>query len=129
MQLALYKGLVEKTSDKNVKAKAYVLLPDVKVITADDLNGASFKTKVERNGELLEEMSNSYEYRKAQIKNGIIEDGEGLIFPQDDVKISYAIEMGEKDLVPLDAEEKTKNKTWEKTPNKYSDYAFFKAGK
>lgn len=129
MQLALYKGLVEKTSDKNVKAKAYVLLPDVKVVTADDLNGASFKTKVERNGELLEEMSNSYEYRKAQIKNGIIEDGEGLIFPQDDVKISYAIEMGEKDLVPLDAEEKTKNKTWEKTPNKYSDYAFFKAGK
>lgn len=129
MQLALYKGLVEKTSDKDVKAKAYVLLPDVKVITADDLNGASFKTKVERKGELLEEMSNSYEYRKTQIKNGIIEDGEGLIFPQDDVKISYAIEMGKKYLVPLDAEEKTKNKTWEKTPNKYSDYAFFKAGK
>jgi hypothetical protein len=129
MQLALYKGLVERTSDKNVKAKAYVLLPDIKVITAADLIGASFKTNVEREGELLEEMSNSYEYRKVQIKNGIVEDGEGLIFPQDDVKISYALDMGKKALVPLDAEEKLKNKTWEKTPNTYSDYAFFKAGK
>ncbi|SIN91450.1 PD-(D/E)XK nuclease family protein [Fibrobacter sp. UWB11] len=129
MQLALYKGLVERTSDKNVKAKAYVLLPDIKVITAADLIGASFKTNVEREGDLLEEMSNSYEYRKVQIKNGIVEDGEGLIFPQDDVKISYALDMGKKTLVPLDAEEKLKNKTWEKTPNTYSDYAFFKAGK
>lgn len=129
MQLALYKGLVEKTSDKNIKAKAYVLLPDIKVITAADLIGASFKTNVEREGELLEEMSNSYEYRKTQIQKGIVEDGEGLIFPQNDVKVSYAIEMGKKDLVPLDANVKPNNGTWEKTPNKYSDYVFFKAGK
>ena len=129
MQLAIYKGLEEKSSDREVKAKAYVLLPDVKVITADDLISASFKTKVEREGELLKEMSNSYEYRKNQIQKGIVEDGEGIIYPQDDVKISYALDMGKEKLVPLNAVQKPKNKTWEKIPNKYSDYAFFKAGK
>lgn len=129
MQLALYKGLVEKTFDKNVKAKAYVLLPDVKVITADDLIDASFKIKVDREGELLEEMSNSYEYRKNQILHGVVEDGEGIVYPLDDVKMSYASDTEKEDLVPLDADIKPRNKTWEKTPNKYSDYAFFKAGK
>ena len=129
MQLALYKGLVEKSFDKNVKAKAYVLLPDVKVITADDLTGTSFKTRVNREGELLEEMSNSYKYRKAQIQNGVVEDGEGIVYALNDIKMSYAFDTEKEDLVPLDADVKTKNETWEKTPNTYSDYAFFKAGK
>ncbi|ACX75375.1 conserved domain protein [Fibrobacter succinogenes subsp. succinogenes S85] len=129
LQLALYKGLVEKTSDKKVNAKAYILLPEVKVITADELKGYIFDTKIDRDGIVLDEMSNSYVYRCNQILNGAIEDGEGIKFPIDAVKIAYNLDTTKNNLVPLDADIKPRNKTWEKTPNKYSDYAFFKAGK
>ena len=126
MQLALYQGLLQKDLHKHVKAKAYVIFPAVKVITADDLSGMIFKKKVKRDGNVLEEMSNSYAYRKAQILKGVIEDGEGLEFPEDDVNIPYYLDTTEKALVPLDDE--IRNKIWKKHPNKYSNYSVFKAG-
>ena len=136
MQLALYKGLVFKAREKHAKAAAYVLLPDVKVITADDLQGAIFKTNVDayRSGNLLKEMSNSYDFRKQQIMQGIIEDGEGLEYPFIDGKIvspsiDYADSEEEQAFVPMDKETHSRNKTWNKTPNKYSNYNTFKAGK
>lgn len=136
MQLALYKGLVFKATEKHAKAAAYVLLPDVKVITADDLQGAIFKTNVDANraGNLLKEMSNSYAFRKKQIMQGIIEDGEGLEYSFIDGKIvspsiDYADSVEEQALVPMDMETHSRNKTWNKKPNIYSNYNTFKAGK
>ena len=144
MQLALYKGLVYKATGKHVKAAAYVLLPEVKVITADELNGAIFKINVEpsRTGNLLKQMSNSYAFRKNQIKPeneeqiepGIIEDGEELVFPFINGRsvppsIDYADSTETLSLVPMDMETHPRNKTWNKKENKYSDYKTFKAGK
>ena len=144
MQLALYKGLVYIATGKHAKAAAYVLLPDVKVITADELKGAIFHTNVdeERAGNLLKEMSNSYAFRKNQIKPeneeqiepGIIEDGEELVFPFINGRsvppsIDYADSTETLSLVPMDMETHPRNKTWNKKENKYSDYKTFKAGK
>lgn len=136
MQLALYRGLVFKATEKHAKAAAYVLLPDVKVITADDLQGAIFKTYVDinRTGNLLKEMSNSYAFRKNQIMQGIIEDGEGVEYPFINGKpvspsIDYADSAEEQALVPMDMETHSRNKTWNKKQNKYSNYNTFKAGK
>ncbi len=134
MQLALYKGLVHKATGKHAKAAAYILLPEVKVITADDLKGAIFKTAVDadRAGNLLAEMANSYDFRKAQILDGIVEDGEGMIFTYngkiENPPIDYVAKMEEQDLVPMDLEIHSKNKTWNKEPNSYSNYSIFKAG-
>lgn len=136
MQLALYRGLVFKATEKHAKAAAYVLLPDVKVITADDLQGAIFKTYVDinRTGNLLKEMINSYAFRKNQIMQGIIEDGEGVEYPFINGKpvspsIDYADSAEEQALVPMDMETHPRNKTWNKKKNKYSNYNTFKAGK
>ena len=141
MQLALYKGLIQKSTNKNDKNKndivaAYILLPEVKVITADDLRGAIFRTEVEaeRVGNLLVEMSNSYGFRKNQILNGIVEDGEGLEFVYDkngssSPTIDYVDQTEKESLVPMDKEIHTKNKTWNKQSNTYSNYTIFKAGK
>ena len=126
MQLSLYKGLVAKANHKNVKAAAYVLLPDIKVITADDLAGFIYRTDVneERMGNLLVEMRNSYEFRKNQILNGIVEDGEGI----ESDSLDYVDETEVEELVPLDIEVHSRLRTAEKKPNPYSSYGIFKAG-
>lgn len=135
MQMALYKGLVYKATGKHAKAAAYVLLPEVKVITADELNGAIFKINVDPNrvGNLLKEMSKSYEFRKNQIELGIIEDGEGMIFSYngqlENSPVDYVAKMEDQELVPMDLEIHSRKKTWNKKENKYSDYNTFKAGK
>ncbi|MBR3544099.1 MAG: PD-(D/E)XK nuclease family protein [Treponema sp.] len=138
MQLSLYKGLVNtayRSKGKTVKAAAYVLLPDVKVITADDLIDA-FEIDVDpdRAGNLLIEMSNSYNFRKEeQIKKGIIEDGEGMIFSYngqlENSSVDYVAKMEDQELVPMDLEIHSRIRTWNKKENKYSDYKTFKAGK
>ena len=135
MHLALYKGLVQKTTGKNAKVAAYVLLPEVKVITADELKGAIFKTAVdsERTGNLLKEMSNSYVFRKNQILNGIVEDGEGLEFAYINKAIvkpslDYVDKTKEEALVPMDLAIHSRNKNCKKKENPYSNYTIFKAG-
>jgi hypothetical protein len=127
MQLSLYKGLIAKTTQKNAKAVAYILLPEVKVVTAEELKGYIYKkdVKEERKGNLLVEMMNSYEYRKNQILKGIVEDGEEM----EASLLEYNIDSEDKNLVPLDIEEHKKKGTSNKAPNKYSNYQIFKAGK
>jgi hypothetical protein len=124
MQLSLYKGLIAKTTQKNAKAVAYILLPEVKVVTAEELKGYIYKkdVKEERKGNLLVEMMNSYEYRKNQILNGIVEDGEEM----EASLLEYNIDSEDKNLVPLDIEEHKKKGTSNKAPNKYSNYQIFK---
>ena len=79
-------------------------------------------------------MSNSYAFRKNQIMQGIIEDGEGVEYPFINGKpvspsIDYADSAEEQALVPMDMETHSRNKTWNKKQNKYSNYNTFKAGK
>lgn len=134
MQLSLYKGLVYKATKNHAKAAAYVLLPGVKVITPDNLKGPVFKVNVDpdREGNLLAEMSNSYDFRKKQILSGIVEDGEGIEFPivvdGSGPTIEYIAETENQDLVPMDIETYPRKKIWKKHENQYSSFSTFKAG-
>lgn len=132
MQLALYKGLIRETAEKRARAAAYVLLPKVFVITTDNFAGDVFRVNVDEAlaGNLLEKMSNSYKYRKEQIMEGVVEDGEGLAFDEDACPpIAYIDDAEREHLVPLELEKIPKEKRWKKKGNEYSDYLIFKAGK
>ena len=138
MQLALYRGLVKKATDQEAAITAYVLLPDVKVVTQNKFEGAFFRTDVntDRDGkDLLQEIANSYEFRKNQILKGIVEDGEGKQFTYDKdngivpPSIDYVDQTQAKNLVPMELEIKPDNHIWKKKGNIYSKYKTFKAGK
>lgn len=126
MQLELYNALVENSSGKkdlNCK-RAYILLPDVKVVTPSSFTGSIFKIKVDRPGaKLIDEMKNSYEFRKNQIIKGEVEDGEGISI----TSLEYYQKTNNQNepLVPLGMNEDDGSKE----ANKYSKFAAFKAGK
>lgn len=126
MQLELYNALVKHSLGKNQLncRRAYVLLPEVKVITPNAFEGAHYYIRCDRSQtSLINEMKNSYLYRKNQILNGEVEDGEYIEIQN----LDYYSQMNDANnpLVPL---EKDDEESW-KAANKYSKYASFKAGK
>lgn len=126
MQLELYNALVSHSlGEKQLNCRrAYILLPDVKVITTNTFEGAPYSVRCDRKqASLIKEMNNSYLFRKNQILNGEVEDGEYIELE----KLDYysKINDADKPLVPLGKDEKEPFKA----ANKYSKYASFKAGK
>lgn len=126
MQLELYNALVKHSLGRNQLncRRAYVLLPEVKVITPNAFEGAHYYIRCDRSQtSLINEMKNSYLYRKNQILNGEVEDGEYIEIQN----LDYYSQMNDANnpLVPL---EKDDEESW-KAANKYSKYASFKAGK
>ena len=126
MQLELYNALVKHSlgQDQLNCRRAYVLLPEVKVITPNSFEGAHYYIRCDRSqASLINEMKNSYLYRRNQILKGEIEDGEYIELE----KLDYysKINDADKPLVPLGKDEKEPFKA----ANKYSKYASFKAGK
>lgn len=126
MQLELYNALVKHSLGRNQLncRRAYVLLPEVKVITPNAFEGAHYYIRCDRSQtSLINEMKNSYLYRKNQILNGEVEDGEYIEIQN----LDYYSQMNDANnpLVPL---EKDDEESW-KAANKYSKYANFKAGK
>lgn len=126
MQLELYNALVKHSLGLNQSdcRRAYVLLPEVKVITQNTFEGAHYYIRCERpHASLINEMKNSYLYRRNQILNGEVEDGEYIELE----KLDYYSQINDENnpLVPLGKDEKEPFKA----ANKYSKYASFKAGK
>ena len=126
MQLELYNALVKHSLGLNQSdcRRAYVLLPEVKVITQNTFEGAHYYIRCERpHASLINEMKNSYLYRRNQILNGEVEDGEYIELE----KLDYCSQINDENnpLVPLGKDEKEPFKA----ANKYSKYASFKAGK
>ena len=124
MQLELYNALVKHSLGRNQLncRRAYVLLPEVKVITPNAFEGDHYYIRCDRRqASLINEMRNSYLYRKNQIINGEVEDGEYIELD----KLDYYSQIEEKALVPLGKDDKASYKA----ANKYSNYASFKAGK
>lgn len=127
MQLELYNAFVKQSTGLNQldSRRAYVLLPNVKVITSYPFVGAHYYIRCERNhASLINEIKNSYEYRKAQILDGKVEDGEYIEIE----KLDY-FNYGETPLVPLSKDLNKDKGVKYKAANKYSKFASFKAGK
>lgn len=128
MQLSIYKAFVrqKKKLDPNVPIRsAYVLLPDVKVVTADDFDGNIIKVSGSTEN-LLVKMANSYNFRKTQLEEGKLEDGEGV----DSNKLEYVLNTDKQGLIALNIEKHSRSEIKQtKEENKYSNYKFFKAGK
>ena len=126
MQLELYNALVKHSLGLNQSdcRRAYVLLPEVKVITSNTFEGAHYYIRCERpHASLINEMKNSYLYRRNQILNGEVEDGECIEIKQ----LDYYSQINDANnpLVPLGKDDEESYKA----VNKYSKYVSFKAGK
>lgn len=124
IQLELYKYLTKELAGKEAKAVAYVVLPEVTVVSAQNFAGENIlQVSVQNPGdELLPKLKNSYEYRRTKIKNGFIEEATGFA-PSD---IAYQRDVENKNLIPLEFDGKVEPK---KHPKDYPEYEFFKARK
>ena len=100
LQLALYKKALEEEG-KTVSAVGYFVLPQRKFLTSDTYIKESEVVefiKGEVIGDHFEMACNSYLYRMKQIKEGIIEDAEGLELAD----IQYHKDSIKENLYPLD---------------------------
>ena len=119
LQLALYHELVEKELGQKVAATAYYLMPENCLYSIHPFAGENTKQLEEEENQgnnLFLQIRNSYEYRRQQIADGIIELGESQLATD----LQYVKDMEEKNLMPL----RTRNDM--KEGNIFSDYTSFK---
>lgn len=121
LQLSLYRALVNSLEEKKVGGVGYFLMPEGRMVTTGGIDG-DLVTTIEiddnrRGVNLIQEMRNSYSYRRTQLEHGLIElgDGEGID------SLQYGKDEDAKDLVPLDTDD-----DGNKAANRFSNYGLFK---
>lgn len=120
IQLELYKYLTKDFAGSEAQAVAYVILPEVTVISAQEFAGDNtIKVDLNNTDELMPKLKNSYKYRREQISNGFIEEAAG--FTPD--SIQYQKDCEDQELIPLEFGGSKNN--LRKKGNDYSDYTFF----
>ena len=103
LQLEVYRYMAKQEFGKDTNVRvAYVLLPDVTILTADDLDLPNkqdiIKMKDERKAvNVMSEAANSYRFRWEQLKAGKIERVEGCVPGTGE----YASQIDEQHLFPL----------------------------
>lgn len=124
IQLELYKYLTKELTGSEAKAVAYVIIPEVTLVSAQSFvgNNTVKVTVKDADEQLLPKLKNSYKYRRAQIENGFIEEATGFA-PND---ITYQNDFEDKNLIPLEFDGKREPK---KQPKSYPQYEFFKGRK
>ena len=117
IQLELYRTALEKETNKKVVVVSYVLLPSLSIFTSSDLKGrrGTISISPERDKPLLDEIKNSFAFRKNEISSGRIEIGDG----KSQSLLDYA--KNQNDMVPLPLDEEGNKKG-----NRFSDYECFK---
>ncbi len=125
IQLELYKYLTKEIAHTNAKSVAYVVLPDVTLVSDKDFIGDNVvKVQVDNTDEeLLAKVKNSYRYRRNQIENGFVEEAAG--FSPD--MIAYARDTEKENLITLEFQKS--NKSLVKAPKTFQQYDFFKQKK
>ena len=100
LQLAVYKNILEKSTQKDVVFCGYYILPKYKLLTRDSvLSGESVEViTTEDHNDIFEQAKNSYKYRMEQLKQGVIEEGEKM--PLADIQ--YYTDMVSCNLYPLE---------------------------
>ncbi|MBQ5382889.1 MAG: hypothetical protein IIU46_00395 [Treponema sp.] len=121
IQLELYRHICKNLAGAEAKSVAYVILPEVAVISARKFNGENtYRVSVENMDEdVLAKIRNSYAYRRKQISEGFIEEATG--FPPE--LIDYQNDCESENLMPLQFDGKKNPK---KIPKPYPEYEFFK---
>ena len=124
IQLELYKYLTKELAGSEAKAVAYVVIPEVTLVSAQTCAGNNTVkvTVKDADEQLLPKLKNSYKYRRSQIENGFIEEATG--FAPD--AITYQNDCDTKNLIPLEFDGKREPK---KQPKPYPQYEFFKERK
>lgn len=124
IQLELYKHLTQGLAGKKAKAVAYVVLPELTVVSAQCFAGENVVKVTVQNPdeEILQKLRNSYKYRREQISNGFIEEATGFA-PE---MISYQKDAEDMGLIPLEFDGTKEPK---KQPKAYPEYEFFKGCK
>lgn len=124
LQLELYKYLTKELAGSEAKAVAYVIIPEVTVVSAQKFAGDNTVkvTVKDADEQLLPKLKNSYKYRREQISNGFIEEATG--FAPD--MITYQNDCEDKNLIPLEFDGVREPK---KQPKPYPQYEFFKGRK
>jgi hypothetical protein len=121
LQLSLYRALVNERSSKHVGGVGYFLMPEGRLITTGGITGDTVTTieldEERKDCNLIEEMRNSYSYRRSQLEQGLIEIGDG----EDPAALHYGQDESKLDLVPLDTDDEGN-----KAGNKFSNYDCFK---
>ena len=121
IQLELYKKMVEKGGAMQGEVRTgYFLMPEGRLYSLDNFKGDRCVTMVpkkNKGNDVVEQLKNSVEFRKDQIKNGQIETGDGVNIS--DLPYGKEMEQG-KNLYPLKEDKK------KKAGNTFSKYGLFK---
>ena len=104
LQLEVYRYMAKQEFGNKVNVRvAYVLLPDVTILTADSFKDIeAIKLTDRTTADVMSEAANSYRFRWEQLKAGKIERVEGCDIGTGE----YAIQEVEKDLFPLSVHDK-----------------------
>lgn len=121
LQLSLYRALVNERSSKQVGGVGYFLMPEGRLVTTGGIIGDTVTTieldEERKSCNLIDEMRNSYSYRRKQLEQGLIEIGDG----ENPATLHYGQDEDILDLVPLDTDD-----NGNKIGNKFSNYDCFK---
>ncbi len=121
LQLAIYEELTKKEIGNNVVAVGYFLMPRGILFSTHPFETCEYfeQQEIKENTEttVINEIRNSYIYRRTQIVNGNIEIGEG----QSAETLPYCIDQQEKHLFPLSTDSEGN-----KYGNLFSNYGLFK---
>ena len=118
VQLALYRRILQEVTGKEVRRVAYFLMPKGRLFSNMPFVG-KFCEQIdsESNADIVEQIVNSFRYRKEQIDDGTIEMCEGLLMDG----LTYDTDTQSKNLFPLTAEPGSRIKAYKK----YSEYNSF----
>ena len=107
LQLEVYRYMAKQEFGEDINVRvAYVLLPDVTILTADSFKDIeAIKLTDRTTADVMSEAANSYRFRWEQLKAGKIERVEGCDIGTGE----YAAQEVEKDLFPLSVHDKKYN--------------------
>ena len=121
IQLAIYRELINKESEKKVKKVAYFLMPEGQLYSTSQFEGKyCHKIDPENTEDLLEKVKNSYAYRRKEIESGKIETTEATAATEFD----YVKNNADENLVPLKMDIKKDGNGKGKETNRFTDFAF-----
>ena len=121
IQLAIYRELINKESDKEVEKVAYFLMPEGRLYSTSQFEGKYCHQITPENAEnLMKKIRNSYAYRRKEIVSGKIETTEATAATEFD----YVKNNADENLVPLKMDIKKDGNGKGKETNRFTDFAF-----
>lgn len=116
-QLELYRAMLTAEKKDEVRRTAYFLMPEGNLYSKEYFKGSHcIQMQAENSDNIVEQLRNSFVYRKKQLDNGTVEVGEG--FPL--ANLDYYNDTESEHLFPLSNDDGQLKK------NRFSNYTLFK---